>query len=90
MGTSRTTTYRVEYNTNLDGNMVQTMCWKGRATQARLEDWRRTYNRSFQPGGCNAHLATERGVLHITKARLVLQESGVVVARTEMPMFEVV
>lgn len=91
MGTTRTPTYRVEYHTNVDGSMVHTMCWSGRATEARLEDWRKTYNRSFQPDGCNAHLSTARGVvLHITKARLVHQRSNKVVARTQMPMFEVV
>lgn len=82
MGTSYTPTYRIDYLTNLDGEVVQTLGWpKGKRADAKtLAEVVAKYNESFQPGGCNAHLITDRGALVITKATLIHQATGRVVA----------
>ena len=94
MGKIITPTYRVEYRSNScdrrnpDGR--RSMCWSGRATQARLEQWRRDYNQSFNLGGVNFHISEAQGfVEHISSARIVRQSTGEVVAETTMPAFEV-
>lgn len=86
MGRIITPTYRVEFQ---DQTGEHRMAWNGRATKKRLEEWRKTYNASFEPGGVNDHLSTEF-VLHISHARIVHQDTGRVVCATEMPSFEVV
>jgi hypothetical protein len=91
MGRSIIPIYRVEYQDYGSRTAWHSMCWKGRATAARLEQWRRDYNKSFNPGGVNWHVSQSLGyVLHITKARLVHQATGTPVAFVNMPMFEVV
>ena len=70
MGRVITPTYRVEYRDNLlamgrtvgdgfgaDGKRCNIQAWNGRATAARLADWRKAMNASFKPGGANEHLA---------------------------------
>jgi hypothetical protein len=67
------------------------MCWRGRASAKRLEQWRRDYNKSFNPGGVNWHVSQAIGVvLHISHARLVHQATGATVAQVTMPTFEIV
>lgn len=87
MGKSYTPTYRVEYR---DQSGWHSECWNGKATEARLEQWRVARNGSMQPGGVNAHIPPALGFQpHISHAKLVHQKSGQVVATTKMPMFEV-
>jgi hypothetical protein len=72
----------------------KSMIWDkrdGRPTEENLEKWRRDYNRSFNPGGSNWHVSEAVGhVIHISKARIVRQKSGQVVATVRASMFEVV
>lgn len=87
-----TPTYRVEYRST--ANPHNSMAWDcrrhGRPTDANLEKWRVAYNASFEPDGCNWHVSVATGVvLHISRAMIVRQATGTIVARTSMPMFEV-
>jgi len=69
----------------------KTMVWKGRATEARLKDWRDGMNKSFRADGCNAHVSKFAGILvHIGSCQVVEQDSDRVVCRFIAPMFEVV
>lgn len=102
MGKSTIPAYRVEYTTQQHGAAWwSSMIWHvksgvnrtgyGMPTDANVEKWRVAMNRSFQPGGSNAHLADARGyVPHINKVRVIEQKSGRVVATAKMPMFEAV
>ncbi len=92
MGKSYTPKYRVEYR---DQAGHYHMAWHhkrdGVANADNLEKWRKTYNRSFQHDGTNAHIAQARGTIpHISRAELILQKTGAIVAQVTMPMFEVV
>jgi hypothetical protein len=85
-----TPTYRVEYRDNASRSN-SSMAWQGRATQKRLEQWRKDYNKSFNHGGANYHVSQALGVVvHISHAWIINQRTGEIVAKTQMPMFEVV
>jgi hypothetical protein len=105
MGRIITPTHRVEYRSNLlamgivradgcsrvDGKPVHMQAWRGRATQARLADWRIQMNKSFQAGGANEHVSKAfNAVDHISFARIVRQADDAVMAEVAMPTFEVV
>jgi len=104
MGKIVTPKHRVEYRDNclalgwtapdmvsrVDGRACYTQAWKGRATQEKLEAWRKAMNASFREGGSNAHIRPRDTVPHINMARIVNQSTGRVVAETTMPMFEAV
>ena len=92
MGRSVTPTYRVEVQANTRMDMFSWDCKvNGRATETNLENWRQAYNASFGPGGVNWHVSEASGVVvHISKARLIRQRTGEVVAETNAPLFEVV
>lgn len=84
---------RADAASRVDGKPVQLMSWRkqnGRPTEANLETWRKDYNKSFQAGGSNAHLADANGIMHITWARIVHQRTDRVAAEVTMPTFEVV
>lgn len=106
MGRTITPTYRVEYSDNAlvfgklkpdshvlrKGRMtpIQSICWSGKPSQPKLEDWRTRTNASYRTGGCNAHVAEAIGMEpHIFWARLVHQKTNRVVCETTMPAFEV-
>jgi len=55
-----------------------------------LKDFCEHMEKSELPGGCNAHLAEDRGfLLSISGAKLVRQSDGVVVDEYSAPMFRV-
>lgn len=87
MGKSITPKYRVEYSTNRGSHSM--MAWRGRVSQERLEQWRKDYNHSFQPGQINGQYAPGATVIHINYARIVRQSDGQLMTETTMPMFEV-
>jgi hypothetical protein len=90
MGKSITPTYRVEYRDNASRS-TSSMCWRGKASKERLEQWRKDYNKSFNPGGVNYHVSQSLGiVVHISHAWLIHQRTNECVAETKMPMFELV
>ena len=66
--------------------------WKGRPSEAKLEEKRKLLNASFLPGGINAHVSdSNSGIIHIS--RMEIREnrpSGAVVCVVKAPMFEVV
>ena len=88
MGQTSTPTYRVEYNDQ--HGRTQSMCWDyrkdGVPTIRNLEAWRDSYNKSFQPGGVNAHLTNA----YIWDAHIIHQPTGITVIKFKAPMFEVV
>lgn len=87
MGKSYTPKYRVEYR---DQSGWHSQCWSGRVSDKHAEDWRVAMNKSFQPGGNNAHISEAVGyVLHVSRVLIKNQRSGQTVARAVMPMFEV-
>lgn len=94
MGRSYTPKYRVEYTDNNPKARNQTfsvyksMGWNGVATVAKLEDWRKSMNDSFKPGGCN-DLVSREYIYQIVNCRLVNQTTNDVVAEVKAPMFEV-
>lgn len=92
MGRVVTPTYRVEVRMNV-GSMTP-FCWDcrrdGRPTVKNLEAWRQKYNQSFQPGGVNGPRKADDVILHISRAKVIRQSTGEVVAETVAPMFEVV
>lgn len=66
------------------------MIWRGCATNARAEDFRKTFNESFQPGGVN-FVANAAFIPHYFKVQVRYNRpSGSVVAEANAPMFEVV
>lgn len=81
MGRSVTPKYRLEVTKGLG---CSAMCWRGKATNARLADWVKAYNASVQPGGCNDHLPGGTGrsaeACEIKGAVLIRQKDAVVVA----------
>lgn len=83
MGRTRTPKYRLE----VDG---QRMCWQGRATQARLLAWVRSYAASLKLGGVNQHISLALGhIPYPTRARIVNQYTGEAVAEWQAAAFEV-
>lgn len=94
MGRTITYRYRVEY-AEVGSVFNQRMVWdvkrNGSPTRGNLEQWRKDMNASFREGGINHHITQSCGrLVHIWKARIVRQSDSVVVAETQMPMFEVV
>ena len=99
MGKTVTPKYRVE-TIETDGckNVYSWRCkgdcqgkGYGNANTKNLEAWRVAFNASFNAGGVNFHISKVADhVPHISRATLVLQATGEVVASTSMPMFEVV
>ncbi len=82
--------YRMEIiRTNHSGYMTPSV-WRGRATDKRLAEAVRSMNQSFLPDGVNAHISRARGVVvQVLSARIVEQDTGIVVAEYNAPMFEV-
>lgn len=86
MGKVITPKYRVEYR---DQQGQHSMAWNvgnpgggpypgdGKPTQPNLEKWRKALNKSFRPGGVNAHVSEALGfVLYVSAARIVNQATG--------------
>jgi hypothetical protein len=106
MARIKTPAYRIEYRDNLlamgraggdarsliDGKRVYLATWKKTGISHKaLENWRKTYNASFQPGMINARISDAFGVIpHIYYARIVRQRDNVVMCETTMPTFEVI
>jgi hypothetical protein len=105
MGRIVTPKYRVEYADNLlalkktapdtrtlDGRDLCSVAWReDRPTAKALEDWRRTTNRSFLPGGANEHVTRAYDIVpHIYYARVVRQSDGAQVCEVRAPLFEIV
>lgn len=65
--------------------------WRGRATTARLAEWVRMTNESMKLGGCNEHVSKAHGFIPIiSRARIVNQDTGEVVAEYAAPLFQVI
>ena len=93
MGRSTTPAFRSEViGTNWNFSMFGWDCkTNGRPTQANVDQYRFSLNKSFQPGGVNFHIAESRGVVpHVSEVRVIRQSTGAVVATSKMGMFEVV
>jgi len=65
--------------------------WKGRVSEAKAEDARKTWNKSFNLGGVNFHLSESYGyVIHLHKLQVRRNiSSGPVIVEVNAPMFEV-
>jgi len=87
MGRSVTPKYRMEVKTNV-GYFTPSI-WRGRATEQRLEVAVHAENKSFLPGGVNAHVANNLGAVpYIYKAKIINQMTGEVVAEYNAPAFQ--
>lgn len=63
---------------------------KGRPSDKAAERYAIAMNKSYQPGGVNAHLATAAGVVPVlTDVAIVRQATGEVVGSWKMPKFMV-
>lgn len=60
----------------------------GKPTPEKLEAWRRKFNESISPGGCNAHLGSKYWI-QIT-IEVYNQYTGNVVCKIDSPMFEII
>jgi len=89
MGKSITPKYRARYR---DQKGWHDIMWKGRPSDARAEQTRKDYNKSFQPGGANWRVSELSGyVPHISKFEVIRNVyGGEVVASATAPMFEIV
>lgn len=93
MGRSTTPTFRAEVKgNNWNFEMFGWDCKRnGRPTQANVDRYRDSLNKSFQPGGVNWHVSESRGVVaHVSEVRVIRQAGGEVVAVSKAPLFEVV
>ena len=70
---SRDTTSKYRLEITCRGYYTTPMCWKGRATDKRLEEWVAQYEASCLPGGANAHLGDGGKV---TRARIYVNDGG--------------
>lgn len=67
------------------------VCWKGKASQKKLEELRESYNQSFNPGGVNFCLSKSLGYCpHYYRMDLVVNRTNRVVLTANAPAFEVV
>ena len=88
MGRSTTPTYRFE--ARAVGVAPITECWRGKATEKRLQEHVEGTNESMKAGGVNAHVSKALGFIPIiTSAKLIHQATGSVVAEYQTPMFKV-
>ena len=90
MSRDYTPKYRVEYETNIGRYQ---MAWKdvyGRPDKDGLENWRKVYNASFQPGEINGPLTPNGIVQHISNAKLIRQSTNEIVAEAHAPVFEII
>ena len=90
MSRSSTPAFRIEYRTNQGSGM---MAWKseyGNPDKDGLENWRQTYNASFQPGGVNGPRRETDIIVHITSAQLIRQSTNEAVAEVYAPAFEII
>lgn len=96
MGRSRTPPYRIEYvaayfrdRDHWEKIGMTPGGWDskhyGKPTTANLERVIKSFELSSKPGGVNAHL----GEMQVTRARIVRQKDGHIIAEYERPMFEV-
>jgi len=82
-----TPTHRLEL---VEHGQQLTMAWKGRVSDARLQQWIEDYIDSLKIGGCNAHISLKLGYIPIPdKAQIVHQNSGDIVATWTAPAFMV-
>ena len=102
MGRSTTPKYIVVTRTNDVGHKLTPFAWRTRAqygrpgdgiaNDANLAKFVAGYNKSFEPGGANAHLSDAVGfIVHIHHAAIYENcAGGAMVAEFNSPMFEVV
>lgn len=91
MGRTTTPTFRLEVleSTNTGRNYAFQSAWPtrhaGRPTDATLAAHVQVHEASTRPGGVNEHL----GASTVTRARVIRQSTGDVVAEYHAPMFAV-
>lgn len=91
MGKSYTPTFHAYYRDNVNPKVWKDIGWtvKGRPTDAKAEDFRKTLNKSFDIGGCNYHVSEAAGVVvHVIEVKVVRQSPREIVAVAKAPMFE--
>lgn len=94
MGRTVTCTYRLEVWEGRN-KPVTPMCWNskgwGRPTKANLAKWVSKYIKSLQKGGANYHVSRSLGYIPVpTKAKIIRQKTGEVVATWLAPKFMVI
>ena len=94
MGRSTTPAYRVEYEASVSmTSAAYDYKRHGPPSNAVADEIRNKLNESFAPGGVNAHVNADGGLLaHISKLSIVWNKGamkGDAVAVSTMPMFEV-
>ncbi len=84
MGKSITPKYRVI----MDGQM---MVWRGKASEKALEEYVKSYAKSLEAGGCNAHISKGLGYIpYPNNARIETNEKyPAVIATWKAGMFQV-
>lgn len=81
MGKTITPKYRIEYFTV--GGYAGPAVWRGLPTKARLLGHLRELNRSYEPGGVNAHLRAAHPTFRHRGACIVRQADNTTVAEVD-------
>ena len=92
MGRSTTPKYHAHYRDQSGWHDIGWDCRRdGVPSDIAAEEFRKRYNKSFQPGGVNGHLSEQLGYIpHISEVRVVRNDgSNRLVASATAPNFEV-